>query len=249
MSAQSQIIQSLSDLCGKPQGPRDRQLLFGDGFTILERADDWCFGQSTKDGYQGYIKTADLAPYTPATHWVSALSTHAYAAPNLKSHDQIPLPFGAQVTVNAEHGNFYQTPAGFIPRQHLCATGDFLTDPREVAKMFLGCPYLWGGNSAAGIDCSGLIQAACHATGRACPGDSGPQQKFFPATEGDWAPGQLIFWPGHVALTLSATHLIHANAHAMAVGIEAIDVAMARIEAAGDGPMLQRSQLTQSASP
>ncbi len=244
MSAQSQIIRSLSDLCCKPQGPRDRQLLFGDGFTILERADDWCFGQATKDGYQGYIKTADLAPYTPETHWVSALSSHAYAAPNLKSPDQISMPFGAQVTVNAEHGDFFQTPTGFIPRQHLRATGNFFDCPLEVAKMFLGSPYLWGGNSAAGIDCSGLVQAACHATGRACPGDSSPQQEFFPVTEGDWAPRQLLFWPGHVALTLSATQLIHANAHAMTVGIETIDVTIARIDAAGDGPMLQRSQLT-----
>jgi cell wall-associated NlpC family hydrolase len=146
--------------------------------------------------------------------------------------------------VEAEHGDFFQTSAGFIPRQHLRATGNFLDDPLEVAKMFLGSPYLWGGNSAAGIDCSGLVQAACHATGRACPGDSGPQQEFFPATEGDWDSGQLIFWPGHVALTLSATELIHANAHAMAVGIEPIELAIARIDAAGDGPMLQRSNLT-----
>jgi hypothetical protein len=116
---------------------------------------DWCFGRATKDGYQGYINTADLAPYTPATHWVSVLSSHAYAAPNLKSPDQMPLPFGAQVTVEAEHGDFFQTSAGFIPRQHLRATGNFLDDPLEVAKMFLGSPYLWGGNSAAGIDCSG----------------------------------------------------------------------------------------------
>ena len=247
MNTHSQIIRSLSDLCRKPQGPRDRQLLYGDGFTILERNDDWCFGQATKDGYQGYIKTADLtplAPYTPATHWVSVLSSHAYAAPNLKSTDQMPLPFGAQVTVEAEHGDFFQTSAGFIPRQHLRATGNFLDDPLEVAKMFLGSPYLWGSNSAAGIDCSGLVQAACHATGRACPGDSGPQQEFFPATEGDWDSGQLIFWPGHVALTLSATELIHANAHAMAVGIEPIELAIARIDVAGDGPMLQRSNLT-----
>ena len=101
MNTHSQIIRSLSDLCRKPQGPRDRQLLYGDGFTILERNDDWCFGRATKDGYQGYINTADLAPYTPATHWVSVLSSHAYAAPNLKSPDQMPLPFGAQVTVEA----------------------------------------------------------------------------------------------------------------------------------------------------
>ena len=164
MSPQSQIIQSLSDLCRAPQGARDRQLLFGDGFTILERAGEWCFGRATKDGYQGYIKTADLAPYTPATHWVSALSSHAYAAPNLKSPDQISLPFGAQVTVSAEHGDFFQTPVGFIPRQHLRAADDFFTDPREVAKMFLGSPYLWGRqfSGGRGLLRSGAGRLPCH---------------------------------------------------------------------------------------
>ena len=243
MKAAHQIQKSLTDLCRSVGGLRDRQLLLGDAFHLSEQDGDWSHGHAGKDGYQGYVRTADLEPFLPNSHWVSTLYSHAYAAPNLKSADQMSLPFGAQVTVTARSGTFCETTKGFIPHQHLLPIGTFLTDPIQVAMMFLGAPYLWGGNSASGIDCSGLVQAACLACGSECPGDTGPQQEFFPSFSGAWARGQVIFWPGHVALTISADKLIHANAHTMTVTVEGIETTIERISNSGDGPVVHRAQL------
>ncbi|MDE0751754.1 MAG: NlpC/P60 family protein [Planktomarina sp.] len=243
MTADYQIRASLTDLCRYAEGPRDRQLLLGDAFHLIQKDADWSYGHAEKDGYQGYVKTATLEAAIPKSHWVSTLSSHAYAAPDLKSTDQISLPFGSQVTVTAQSGAFYETTQGFIPYQHLHPIGIFFTNPIQVAMMFLGTPYLWGGNSASGIDCSGLVQAACLACGNDCPGDTGPQQEFFPAFEGAWAKGQLLFWPGHVALTISTDELIHANAHAMSVRVEGIKTTIERISNAGDGHIIHRTQL------
>ena len=243
MKVVHQIKTSLADLCRGVDGSRDRQLLLGEAFHLSKQDGDWSHGRAEKDGYQGYVKTADLEPATANSHWVSTLFSHAYATPNLKSMDQVSLPFGAQVTVTAQSGKFCKTTKGFIPHQHLRPIGTFFSDPIQVAMMFLGAPYLWGGNSASGIDCSGLVQAACLACGSECPGDTGPQQEFFSSFSGAWAKGQLVFWPGHVALTISADKLIHANAHAMAVTVEGIETTVERISDAGDGPIVHRARL------
>ena len=243
MKATHQIQTGLTNLCRSAGGPRDRQLLLGDEFHLSEQDGDWSRGRAKKDGYQGYVKTADLEPAAPHSHWVSTISSHAYAAPDLKSADQMSLPFGAQVAVTAQSGTFCETAQGFIPHQHLRPIGTFFTDPIQVAMMFLGAPYLWGGNSVSGIDCSGLVQAACLACGSECPGDTGPQQEFFSPLDGAWAKGQVVFWSGHVALTISADELIHANAHAMAVTVEGIETTIERISDAGDGPVIHRARL------
>jgi len=243
MRATHQIQTGLTNLCRSANGPRDRQLLLGDAFHLSEQDGDWSRGRAKKDGYQGYVKTADLEPAAPHSHWVSTISSHAYAAPDLKSADQMSLPFGAQVAVTAQSGTFCETAQGFIPHQHLRPIGTFFTDPIQVAMMFLGAPYLWGGNSVSGIDCSGLVQAACLACGSECPGDTGPQQEFFSPLDGAWAKGQVVFWSGHVALTISADELIHANAHAMAVTVEGIETTIERISDAGDGPVIHRARL------
>jgi cell wall-associated NlpC family hydrolase len=136
---------------------------------------------------------------------------------------------GGRVRVAGAEGAFAATPRGFVPRAHLRSGGDRPGDPAAVALRFLGVPYLWGGNSRDGLDCSGLVQAAMLACGRPCPGDSDLQRAAFAAATGAPRRGDLLFWAGHVAMALDAATIIHANAHHMAVADEPLATAVARI--------------------
>jgi hypothetical protein len=238
-----QICVNLTDVCNNKSGSRDRQLLLGDGFVTLDIDQGWAFGHATKDGYRGYVRKVDLEPFEPKTHRVRSLGTHAYNGPDIKSSNQIYMPFGSLVSMISDVESFVKTKYGFIPKQHLMPIGSFFPDPVQVALLFLHAPYLWGGNSVTGIDCSGLIQTACLACGKSCPGDSGPQQTAFTNVDGPWNKNQLIFWKGHVALTINDGELIHANARAMAVTIDEIEETITRIAKAGDGPIINRTKL------
>jgi hypothetical protein len=232
------VIAPLTDLLAAPGGARDRQLLRGDGVLVLDRHDGFAFLQSEKDGYCGYVAETALGDAIKVTHWLRAPASHLYPAPNMKLHENAPLSFGAKVAIVAEHERFFETDRGeFVPRPHLCPVGTRLADPASVAEMFLGTPYLWGGNSRAGLDCSGLVQAALLACGIACPGDSDLQQGIGSALSGqaELRRGDLVFWKGHVAMALDVDRLIHANAFRMAVTVEGADAALTRIAANGDG--------------
>ena len=234
----AQVIVPVADLLHRPDGPRDRQLLFGERVQIHHAVGGWSRVQAEKDGYAGYVVTASLGLPQQATHWISAPSTHVYAAPNLKSPDQMAVSFGSPVTVLSIKGSFAETLGGYIPHIHLTPVGTHLKDPVDVATMFLGSPYLWGGNSRFGIDCSGLVQAAFLACGRPCPGDSTQQEQVFgPALpRGATAQrGDLLFWNGHVAFVHDPDTILHANAYNMAVSYEALGPALERIAAQGDG--------------
>lgn len=138
------------------------------------------------------------------------------------------------------------TRTAYVPTAHLTPLGEAARDPVTVAQRYLGTPYLWGGNSGFGIDCSGLVQAALLACLIPCPGDADLQQKALGTEIASDAPlerGDLLFWHGHVALCIDDQHLIHANATFMAVTQEPIATACARIAAAGDGPVLARKRL------
>ncbi|MFT7594172.1 MAG: cell wall-associated NlpC family hydrolase [Paracoccaceae bacterium] len=234
------VTQPVANLMRAPDGPRDRQVLYGERVEVFEDRMGWSFVQAHKDGYTGYLPQAALGPDQIATHWVSAPSTHAYAAPDIKSPDQMALSFGSQLAVTSETNGFAETPAGFVPGTHLTPVGTHMTDPVDVALLFMGSPYLWGGNNRAGIDCSGLVQAGWLACGRACPGDSDQQEQALGHPLPDGSPyqrGDLLFWKGHVAQVCDPETMIHANAHHMAVVCEPIEPARARILAQGDGPV------------
>ena len=241
------VITPIAELCRKPGGPRDRQLLMGAAVTVLHHADEWRLLRAEKDGYCGYVKSSDLGPRTDITHHVTAPSTHLYTEPDLKSPDLQALSFGSQITATSETASFIETEAGFIPRQHLHHLTDAATaDPIAIAALFLGTPYLWGGNSRWGIDCSGLVQAALLSCGIPCPGDSDQQFNDLGTALPDGAAyqrGDLLFWKGHVALVVDDCRIIHANAGYMSVVYEDIETAKSRIDRQGDGPVTAHKRL------
>jgi cell wall-associated NlpC family hydrolase len=163
------------------------------------------------------------------THWVRGLATHVYDAPRVQARDVMALTMGARVCVTGVQGAWAQTPLGFVPAMQLAALGDWATDRVTVAERFVGVPYLWGGNTTAGLDCSGLIQAAWLACGRDCPGDSDQQRSLGRDFRGRARRGDLIFWQGHVAIVSGPDRIIHANGHTMDVAYEGLTAAIARI--------------------
>lgn len=236
------VAPALADLLARPHGPRDRQVIHGEAVTVIDRQDGHAHVMAAKDGYCGWLPEAALAPAFAPTHHVRTPATHLYEGPKAQSPALMPLYLGARVVVTGIEGKWAQTPRGYIPAMHLAPIGDHAKDPVAVAEMFLHTPYYWGGNSAAGIDCSGLAQAALLAAGLPCPGDSDLQQAVGqPIPEG--APlqrGDLIFWKGHVALMTAPDRIIHANGGTMSVAYEGLTEALARIEAQGEGGLVAR---------
>jgi hypothetical protein len=242
----AQIGRGVVNLLRKPNGARDRQLLLGADVTILWREEGWAYVQSSADAYCGFVGVASLSPPQKLTHKVSAPASHGYQNANMKSIDRCALSHGSSLAMLDEKDGFIRTTHGFVPKQHITALDDFADDPADIASLFAGTPYLWGGNSRWGIDCSGLVQAACVACNISCGGDSDMQEATLGALLEDGsvpARNDLLFWKGHVALVWDEDTLIHATAHAMAVVFEPIADAIQRIEAT-DGPVVAHRRLT-----
>lgn len=237
---------AVTDLLVRPGGRRDRQLIHGQAVTVIDRegpdADGvgHAFVQAAKDGFCGWVALAALGPAFQPTHHVATPATHLYAGPKAQAPLRMPLYHGARLRVTGQTGKWAETPQGFVPATHLAPLGALAPDPVAVAEMFLHAPYLWGGNTVAGIDCSGLAQAALLAAGHACPGDSDQQQALGEDVP-EGAPlqrGDLIFWKGHVALLAAPDRIIHANGATMSVAYEDLGAAIARIQAQGEGQPL-----------
>ncbi|MEO1638048.1 MAG: NlpC/P60 family protein [Pseudomonadota bacterium] len=237
------VARPVVDLCPAPDSPRDRQLLLGAQVQVFEDREGWSFVQAA-DGYVGYVWSEALTETVDVTHAVTSVATHAYVAEDFKSPAHFHLPFGTRARVVDERRKFFETDVGFIPKKHLRGLDRPLTDPASVAQLHFGVPYLWGGNSTRGIDCSGLVSAALGACGMDCPADSDLQRDGLGAPVKDaYQRGDLVFWKGHVGMMVDAQTLIHANAHHMACVYEPIADAITRIKAQGDGEVLVRKRL------
>lgn len=219
----------------------ETELLHGEVIEIYERKDGWLWAQAARDSYVGYLPEAAVDGDAPAaTHRIGALRSFLYPGPGIKTTPRDFLPFLAEVSVIETEGDWARTADGWLYRPHLAPLDAFASDPVEVAERFLGIPYLWGGKSSLGLDCSGLVQTACFASGVFAPRDSDMQEADLGTPvaleSADLAAlprGMLLFWPGHVAIAQGGGRMIHANAFHMAVESEEIVPAIARIAAKG----------------
>lgn len=235
-----EVIEPFADVRRAPshEARLDTQALMGERVTVYETTEEgWAWGQLDSDGYVGWLSANALAAPGPTlTHKVAALRSLAFPAPDIKTPPLSGLPLGARLAIARQDARFAVTAAGrHIPLAHLAPIDAKEPDFVAVSEKFLGTPYLWGGKTSLGLDCSALLQVALQAAGIACPRDSDLQEQALGArlAFSDLRRGDLIFWKGHVAIARDGDTLIHANAFHVAVAIEPVAEAIARIKAAG----------------
>ncbi len=235
-----EIIEPIADVRREPahEAPLDTQALKGERVTVYELSEEgWAWGQLASDGYVGYLSANALGPAGSApTHRVVVPRTFGFPAANIKLPPMIALPMDAGMAIAKTTDAFAIDSFGWhYPLSHVAPLKMKQDDFVAIAAMFLGVPYLWGGKSSLGIDCSRLVQLALNTAGQTCPRDSDMQERTLgaPVAREDIRRGDLVFWKGHVAIARDSRTLIHANAHHMMVVAEPIDEAVSRIKAAG----------------
>lgn len=210
---------------------QDSELLHGERVTVYDRADGWAWVQGRNDDYVGYVREDQLsAPFD--THLqIAALMTPVFPAADIKAPVKDMLPMTAEVNLLTRLGNFILiAPDSWVHRHHVAMMDEVQTDFAAVAESFFGVPYVWGGKTFAGLDCSGLVQTALAACGIRSPRDTDMMERHFPDSGPQPERGDLIFWKGHVGIMLDAERLLHANAFHMLVAIESLADAVERIE-------------------
>ena len=243
------IVAGLADMRGEPSpgASLTTQALRGETVQVYEVDEGWAWCRLLDDGYVGYIPAAALAPLEgPASHKVTVLSTFLYPGPSMKLPISETLPLNAKLQVSGMEGDFARIgQEGFVWAGHIEPLSVIAQDTTAAAEQFIGAPYLWGGKSIHGIDCSGLVQTALAAAGIAAPRDTDMQEAALgqplvaneeaarPVTQWNCRlqRGDLVFWRGHVGIMRDANNLLHANGYHMLVASEPLTGAVERIAA------------------
>ena len=238
------IIAASAPLRRSPQAeaPLETEALFGEAVTVYDEGDGWAWAQLERDEYVGYLPSTALGAPSEPTHRVAALRTHAYPGPAIKLPPRMALSLGAQLTIVGSEGDFAVSEDGLhLWSRSLVELGANEPDWVAVAERFVETPYLWGGRTSEGIDCSGLVQTALTAAGIVSPRDSDMQEAMLGeavAVDDPRAPlarGDLIFWKGHVGIMRDPVTLLHANGWHMKTVREPLSQARGRISASGAG--------------
>ncbi|MFZ1069760.1 MAG: NlpC/P60 family protein [Methyloceanibacter sp.] len=220
----------------------DSEALFGETLTLFDESEGWAWVQLARDGYVGYLPSEGLtSAVTTPTHRVAALRTYVYASPDIKTPPLALLSLNALLSGAGEEGRFLELQSGgFVIAEHVRKLDEPSRDFVDVALGFRGTPYLWGGRTSLGVDCSGLVQLASEAAGLSCPRDADMQANEV-GRQLDWqgpdalARGDLVFWDGHVGIMTGAHDLVHASAYQMMVVEEPLAETRARIASSKGG--------------
>lgn len=226
-----------------PDALLETEALMGERVCVYETTEEgWAWGQLETDGYVGYLPADSLAAAAAApTHRVAVLRTLMFPGPSIHLSPIAAPSLGARLAIVSQDERFATTAAStYVPLKHLAPLDVFEADFVAVAERFLGVPYLWGGKTSLGIDCSGLVQVALAACGTPAPRDSDLQEQALGSAltppGGDLQRGDLVFWRGHVAIARDAHTLLHANAFAMAVTIEPLAEVLTRVRRSDGEP-------------
>ena len=243
-----QVCEEFAPLYPQPSrdAPLDTQALYGETVMVYEEdAEGWAWGQLSRDDYVGYIPEQALRPArSKATHRVRVPRTFVYPGRSIKLPVVCALPLGAAVEIAASQDDFAEVAGlGYVFAGHLAPCDSAEPDFVTVAECFLHAPYLWGGKTCLGLDCSGLVQVSLAAAGHDVPRDTDLQEASIGekiaigADLSGLQRGDLVFWQGHVGIMRDAATLLHANAHHMLVASEMLTAARDRILAKGHGPV------------
>lgn len=224
------------------------ELLYNEAVRVFERGDDYAWVQCAHDDYVGYVDVQALDysdDQRTSTHRLSAAISHIYPSSSLKTRPLMEVYGGTAFNIAPDASRdkgFIEIKSGqWIYEAYLTQEpGDILT----IAKSYLGAPYLWGGRTLRGIDCSGLVQMALMRAGQPCPRDSDMQAEALgEPVEGELRAGDIVFFPGHVGIMADETQLLHANAYHMAVTIDPLEEVIKRVRRDHQNPVTAQKRL------
>lgn len=221
------------------------ELLHGETFQAIDIAGGWAWGYSAHDHYVGYVPAALLGPVIVPTHVVTAPAALVFAEANIKSPALARLPMGSRIAGEVE-GAFLKAAEGFVHLRHVSPIGTWQDDAVAIAERLIGTPYLWGGRSSDGLDCSGLVQLCLSLCGIAAPRDTDQQMAALGDDIGDGEAlrrGDIVFFPGHVGFMADESILVHANAHWMQVTAEPLADLVERLAGDHERPVLARKRI------